>query len=641
MKSRKYFQLVVVVLIACGVLMMSFYVVVRAAPLEVMQPRPTAGALTAIDVSLDAQEILESLGIYYQDEPRFGYWRAAATIDQLAMLRQEGVGYEVAGKVAIIEGNRDQAQASTLVPNECLGNNNGDYNITDDWVYAPIWTNCPGAGTVDYVDIYYDVIHQWADNALALNIGSSSPTWGYVNLEGWDDCSAPVSPDWHKWQYNIINFHGRQVNQRWDLVARDYCPGEPNGYIDHWSIWVYYTLPPLPADGSFLSQEIVISERVSNEYNPAVAYNPVHHEYLVVWENEFPGGYHDIYAQRLSSTGKLLSWFDVSTSLNSNYEPAVAYDPVNDRYLVVFTYDFNGDGSNIDVYGRFIPWNGPDPGLTDFIICDWSTDQQHAEVTYAYEQREYLAVWKNAPDDNYDYISGRRIIADGSGMPDAFAISSGPENRDFVDVTYNLTRNEYLVVWDVDMSESSRSWDIFGRRFQGNGIPIGEEFNIAGWPGGEMYPSVAACRQADQYLVAWESDHETGGDDYAIYARYLNGDAVPGTVYIVNDGLEDDNRVDVRCNFLGNKYLLAWEHQITANIAGIWARIAFPDETMPPAFEVIPAGWDENRLSPAIGGGRSSYLVTWAHETVSGNYDIHGRLLRHVVYLPLTNRLAK
>jgi len=46
----------------------------------------------------------------------------------------------------------------------------------------------------------------------------------------------------------------------------------------------------------------------------------------------------------------------------------VAYDPTNDRYLVVYIYDVNGDGSDYDLRGRLIPWNGPDRGATYPIV---------------------------------------------------------------------------------------------------------------------------------------------------------------------------------------------------------------------------------------------------------------------------------
>ena len=80
-------------------------------------------------------------------------------------------------------------------------------------------------------------------------------------------------------------------------------------------------------------------------------------------------------------------------------------------------------------------------------------------------------------------------------------------------MAYNLARNEYLVTFDADSS----SWDIHAVRLRGDGVALGGgEFTIAGWPDDEQVPAVAACDQADQYLVAWQS---LRGSDYDILDR--------------------------------------------------------------------------------------------------------------------------
>ena len=184
---------------------------------------------------------------------------------------------------------------------------------------------------------------------------------------------------------------------------------------------------PLAAP-SYLSNEIVVSSGSSDEYSPDIAYNSKHNEYLVVWENLWPSGHHDVYAQRVSGEGQLLSWFAVSTSLNKQMNPSVAYDPVHDRYLVVFAYDVWGDNTDWDIRGRFISWNGPSVDLDEFVICDWTSDQMRPVVAYGRAQEEFLVTWTNAPSGQPTYISARRVFADGSGFPsNPFLVSSGPE----------------------------------------------------------------------------------------------------------------------------------------------------------------------------------------------------------------------
>ena len=137
-------------------------------------------------------------------------------------------------------------------------------------------------------------------------------------------------------------------------------------------------------------------------------------------------------------------------------------------------------------------------------------------------------VWMNAVTPSY--ISGMRVFADGSGFPtnNGVTLSSGPENRDFPTVTYNLARNEYLVTWMVDKSETGL--DIYGERLRGDGLPltggnpsVTGEFPIAGWPADEGISFRRSLRQGRPVPGGLAIRPGYGRTDYAIYARYLNG----------------------------------------------------------------------------------------------------------------------
>ena len=395
-------------------------------------------------------------------------------------------------------------------------------------------------------------------------------------------------------------------------------------------------------DASIICPEITISALESNEWSPDIAYNSLHNEYLVVWENVWPGGHRDVYAQRISGDGRLLSWFAVASNTNKQMNPSVAYDPIHDRYLVVFAYDYYGNGFDWDINGRFIPWNGPSPSLLDFGICTWDSNQRRPVVTYALTQQEFLVTWTNAPDGQPTYISARRVFSGGGFPPgDGFTVSSGLENRDYQDVAYNLVRNEYLVTWDVD--PGGNNFNIAGVRLNAQGEPLlgGDpyaigEFTIAGWPDREELPAVAACHTADQYMVAWQSDEGTGGSDFAIYARYLDGEAHPGSVQLISDTTLPQIEVDLSCDFLGKKFLLVWEDKYVGGEFGIWGRFAFPNTTLEPAFEVVGPRYQADRILPAVSGAKANFLAVWMRERDGvNNFDLHGRLLGYSMFLPV------
>ena len=392
-----------------------------------------------------------------------------------------------------------------------------------------------------------------------------------------------------------------------------------------------------------LGSEIVISAENNVQHLPAVAYNSKHHEYLVVWHNEWSGGRTDIYAQRVTEAGEVKSWFAVTADPHKDRaQPAVAYDPVNDRYLVVWTYDYSGNGTDWDVYGRFIPWDGPDASKTEFPICDFFTTQQHPKVAYARAQEEFLVAWWTDHLLVPDYVSAKRVPADGSPINPSSAdvtISHGTDRRVYPDVAYNLARNEYLVTYHDDHG------DIYGTRLKGNaGVQGVGEFAIAKWSDWETNPAVAACDQADQYLVVWQSLQSPG--DYDIFGRFIKGDGTLDSVHHFPGTSVAEQRPAIACNAAGQHYLVVWEQQYSSLTGpfGIWGAEMSPDTTMGAGFGIAAptGGVAAEFTNPAVAGGGANYLVVWEHDRAGTSYqDIHGRLFSlNALFLPTMKRAA-
>jgi hypothetical protein len=396
----------------------------------------------------------------------------------------------------------------------------------------------------------------------------------------------------------------------------------------------------------YLSNDIVVSAIDNIKHLPSVAFNSKHNEYLVVWNAEWTLGTRDIRAQRVSAVGKLIgSEFSVyENPTRDSAQPSVAYDPVNDRYLVTFIFDNFGDGSDWDLWGRLIPWNGPSASLNAFSIITWTTSQWNPKVVYATAQQEFLVVWNNtyATGPIPAYVSAKRIRPDGSFPSAGSDLTLNDPSLNYVnpDVSYNLARNEYLVVWDRWTSFSNH--DIWGVRLRGDAVPLGGgPFAIAGWPDSEELPAVAACNIANKYLVTWQSDVGSGKTTYDIYGRFVTGDGnLDGGPILIVHSSGPDIEGNVACNKSGNQYLFVWQQLYTTVQYGIWGTLIFPDHSMGAGFPVIQPSGTAERTNPVVVGGNSAYLVAWEHERSGTSYqDIHARLVTpYASFLPLIFR---
>ena len=391
--------------------------------------------------------------------------------------------------------------------------------------------------------------------------------------------------------------------------------------------------------GPFLSQEITVSAVDNTKSWPSVAYNSKHNEYLVVWDISWPSGTFDIRAQRVSAQGKLLGgeFIVYSDPTHLSSDASVAYDPVNDRYLVVFAYK---DITDTDLYGRLIPWNGPSAGLTIFPIITWGSFQRNPKVIFAGGlQNQFVMVWENTVTSGSPktYVSVKHINLDGTSLSGTADLSYSDASYHYIrpGITYNLARNEFLVVWEkFDVVNS----DIWAARINGSNYhTTGSPFTVAGWPDNESHPGVDACNIANKYLVTWQSDVGTGGTDYAIYGYTINGitDANNGldTVFQIDNTTLPETQPSVACSRSGEQFLVVYQQMKTNLKYGIRARMVYPDSSMDAAFNLVLPGLD--RTQAAVASGSINFLVAWSHQRDVNNVDIHAKLVtRFKVFLP-------
>ena len=315
-------------------------------------------------------------------------------------------------------------------------------------------------------------------------------------------------------------------------------------------------------------------DQLYDAFIPAVAYNSVNHEYLVVWQGDdntppLVDDEHEIFGQRIdAATGAEVGVDDFRISDmgpdgDSAYDAervAVAYNSVDNEYLVVWQGDDDTlplVNNETEIFGQRIDAaTGAEVGDNDFRISDMGPDGDSAHdaewVALAYNSvdNEYLVVWQGddgtPPLANGEFeIFGQRIdAATGAEVGDNdFRISDmGPDGLLLYDafipaVAYNSVNHEYLVVWHGDDNAApvvDDEREIFGQRIDAaTGVELGEnDFRISDMgPDGDpdfdaVRPSVAHDSVGNQYLVVWEGDDSTPplvDNEVEIFGQLIDG----------------------------------------------------------------------------------------------------------------------
>jgi len=262
----------------------------------------------------------------------------------------------------------------------------------------------------------------------------------------------------------------------------------------------------------------------------------VSHQYLVVWYNEWPGGFRDIYAQRLTSSGKLLSHFTVATGAGGDernrWLPALAYNALLDEYLVVYMRDVGTTA--YEVWGRRVSWDGALLGAEVQYLN--STDHAFWGPRIAWNRyaNEYHLV-ANARATTiglWDGVVGLRVPANGSAWY-AYYYVSGPSQAmqchagDIAAsgvLSPGYLAEEYLVVWRQRYSDTD--WDIYGAYVNSTGAVWPYHFPIDMDVGDQDNPSVTS-NGIGRYAVAWQ--HYLGSDWAIRGAIYNLGETTPAS----------------------------------------------------------------------------------------------------------------
>jgi len=342
--------------------------------------------------------------------------------------------------------------------------------------------------------------------------------------------------------------------------------------------------------------------------SPAVAYNSIDHEYLVVWAgNDVAKGLFEIHGQRIDAkTGAHVGDNDflISDMFVDGFSPAVVHNFINNEYLVVWEgSDWLGSTLEpiFEIFGQRIDGEtGAALGTDDFVISDMGPDGDSSfrpfnpAVAYNSTDNEYLVVWYGS--DNTGglvpgelEIFGQRIDA-ASGVelsPNDFRISNmGPDGDTSFSaqdpaIAYNATDNEYLVVWDGDtdaggMKDGDR--EIFGQRIDGaTGAETGaSNFRISDMgPDGSAFfpayePAVAHSSTNNEYIVTWWGSDDIG--PLAIGQKEIFGQRIDGAtgvelgandVRLSDTGPEDSSfygawNPTVACKTADDVCLVAW-----------------------------------------------------------------------------------
>jgi len=311
-------------------------------------------------------------------------------------------------------------------------------------------------------------------------------------------------------------------------------------------------------------------------------------------------------------------------AVNASGITAVVWQDDRDKngFYQIYVRRFDATGIPLDSGSTVVPGHGE-------LVNTTSDGQQRRPDVAINDAGEMVVVWEDDRDSNGYYEIYGRIRGVFTGWSSEIHIneeSAGQQQRPSVGIDQ---AGNWLAVWEDDR-DGNGYYNIYGRKFDSAGGPLGGEFRVNQVVSGQQRDIEIAMTPTGAAIVVWEDDAD-GNGYYEINAQRLNpvdGTPLFGTIVVneVSQGQQRDPTVGINRN---NHFVIAWEDDRDGNgYYEIFAR-RFTSPGNPAQGPEVHINDDSSgqQRDPAVAIDASGrFTVTWEDDRdKNGFYQIYAR----------------
>ena len=295
---------------------------------------------------------------------------------------------------------------------------------------------------------------------------------------------------------------------------------------------------------------------------------------------------------------------DYASSFNQR-DPSVCMFP--DRsFVTVWQDERNGD---LDVFAQKCSFSGSPQGFNFEAGEEDFPKDQFLPCISVIDDTSFVVVWV---DEEGFGIRGRKYHEDLSPLGSAFQIDDSPIPFTTWSPAVSFgPEGEFVVVW----ADTRSGNNIYARRFDASGVPLGAGFKVNQDEGSRLHTSPqVAVGLTGNFVVVWEDYRDLDGDIYA--QRFEAGGVSLGDNVQMNlDSLAEDQYNPYVSVGLNDRFMVAWVDLRHGDGAVIARCLSFAD---PPADTTLFSVSSDRRgrsirhpIQPCMPGDSTAWDRHW------------------------------
>ena len=263
----------------------------------------------------------------------------------------------------------------------------------------------------------------------------------------------------------------------------------------------------------------------------------------------------------------------------------------------------------------------------EFQVNTHTTNKQENPAIAMNGAGNFVVVWNSyLQDKSSNGIFAQRFDPNCSPLAEEIQINTtSGGNQKEPSVAMNKAGN-FIVVWQGPGTVEADKEDIFARRFDSNGRPLGNEFRVNTNTNDKQLCPRAAINNGGSFVIIWESVNVPEEGQKAICGKLYDSNGLKiGTEFVANDGPSDGRYPDAAMDSQGN-FAVVWMQDKSSN--SILGRLYNADGSAKAGpFEVSTIRFSSVTQPSISMSTEGRFVVAWDGDPeLAGLDDIHARI---------------